>query len=364
MTKRVYNFSPGPSMLPLAVLEAAQRDLVALPDAGMSILEISHRSKWFDQILAETEANLRQLLQIPNNYHVLFLQGGATTQFSMLAMNLLRGKNQPADYIVTGTWGTKAVKEAQREGEVRVIWNGKADNYNRVPQNSELNVDSQAAYIHFTSNETIQGVEFPTEPETGNIPLVCDMSSDFLSRPININRYGLIYAGAQKNAGPAGATVVIIRDDLMQAAPNDLHTMLDYRIHAAEKSCYNTPPVFSIYLIGLVTRWLLNDIGGLEAMATLNREKANLLYDAIDQSNGFYKGHARPESRSMMNVTFTLPNADLEKQLIKEAEARGLYELKGHRSVGGLRASIYNAMPRDGLVALRDFMLEFQARQA
>jgi len=364
MTKRVYNFSPGPSMLPLVVLEAAQRDLVALPDAGMSILEISHRSKWFDQILQETEANLRQLLQIPNNYHVLFLQGGATTQFSMLAMNLLRGKNQPADYIVTGTWGTKAVKEAQREGEVRVIWNGKADNYNRVPQNSELNVDSQAAYIHFTSNETIQGVEFPTEPETGNIPLVCDMSSDFLSRPININRYGLIYAGAQKNAGPAGATVVIIRDDLMQAAPNDLHTMLDYRIHAAEKSCYNTPPVFSIYLIGLVTRWLLNDIGGLEAMATLNREKANLLYDAIDQSNGFYKGHARPESRSMMNVTFTLPNADLEKQLIKEAEARGLYELKGHRSVGGLRASIYNAMPRDGLVALRDFMLEFQARQA
>jgi len=364
MTKRVYNFSPGPSMLPLVVLEAAQRDLVALPDAGMSILEISHRSKWFDQILQETEANLRQLLQIPNNYHVLFLQGGATTQFSMLAMNLLRGKNQPADYIVTGTWGTKAVKEAQREGEVRVIWNGKADNYNRVPQNSELNVDSQAAYIHFTSNETIQGVEFPTEPETGNIPLVCDMSSDFLSRPININRYGLIYAGAQKNAGPAGATVVIIRDDLMQAAPNDLHTMLDYRIHAAEKSCYNTPPVFSIYLIGLVTRWLLNDIGGLEAMATLNREKANLLYDAIDQSNGFYKGHARPESRSMMNVTFTLPNADLEKQLIKEAEARGLYELKGHRSVGGLRASIYNAMPRDGIVALRDFMLEFQARQA
>jgi len=364
MTKRVYNFSPGPSMLPLAVLEAAQRDLVALPDAGMSILEISHRSKWFDQILAETEANLRQLLQIPNNYHVLFLQGGATTQFSMLAMNLLRGQDKPADYIVTGTWGTKAVTEAQREGEVRVIWNGKADNYNRVPQNSELNVDSQAAYIHFTSNETIQGVEFPTEPETGNIPLVCDMSSDFLSRPININRYGLIYAGAQKNAGPAGATVVIIRDDLMQAAPNDLHTMLDYRIHAAEKSCYNTPPVFSIYLIGLVTRWLLNDIGGLEAMATLNREKANLLYDAIDQSNGFYKGHARPESRSMMNVTFTLPNADLEKQLIKEAEARGLYELKGHRSVGGLRASIYNAMPRDGLVALRDFMLEFQARQA
>jgi len=364
MTKRVYNFSPGPSMLPLAVLEAAQRDLVALPDAGMSILEISHRSKWFDQILAETEANLRQLLQIPNNYHVLFLQGGATTQFSMLAMNLLRGKNQPADYIVTGTWGTKAVKEAQREGEVRVIWNGKADNYNRVPQNSELNVDSQTAYVHFTSNETIQGVEFPTEPETGNVPLVCDMSSDFLSRPINLNRYGLIYAGAQKNAGPAGATVVIIRDDLMQAAPNDLHTMLDYRIHAAEKSCYNTPPVFSIYLIGLVTRWLLNDIGGLEAMATLNREKANLLYDAIDQSNGFYKGHARPESRSMMNVTFTLPNADLEKQLIKEAEARGLYELKGHRSVGGLRASIYNAMPRDGLVALRDFMLEFQARQA
>lgn len=360
MTKRVYNFSAGPSMLPVPVLEEAQRDLLALPELGMSILEISHRSKTFTAILEETEANLRQLLQLPANYRVLFLQGGATLQFSMVPLNLLRGQDRPADYIVTGSWSVKAVKEAQREGEVRLVWNGTDENFVRVPQATELTTDSQAVYVHFTSNETIQGVQFPTEPLTGQVPLVCDMSSDFLSRPIDIERYGVIYAGAQKNAGSAGATVVIIRDDLLEAAPADLHTMLDYRTHAGKKSAYNTPPVFSIYVILLVTRWLLNDIGGLKKMAELNRQKAQLLYEAIDQSNGFYRGHAQPASRSMMNVTFTLPTPELEQRFMQEAQKQDLYTLKGHRSVGGLRASIYNAMPLEGVERLRAFMEAFQ----
>jgi phosphoserine aminotransferase len=361
MTKRVYNFSAGPSVLPLPVLEEAQRDLVALPEAGMSILEVSHRSKWFIEVLEEAEANLRQLLQIPANYQVLFLQGGANLQFSMVPINLLRGQDKPADYIITGSWSVKAMQEAQREGEVRVIWNGKTDKFVRVPQPSELTTDSQAAYVHFTSNETIQGVEFFTEPVVGNVPLICDMSSDFMSRPLDVSRYGLIYAGAQKNAGPAGVTIVIVRDDLLENIPNDIHTMLNYRIHAEKKSSFNTPPVFAIYMVMLVTRWLLNDIGGLEKMATLNQQKAQLLYDAVDQSNGFYRGHAQPDSRSIMNVTFNLTTPELEQAFIKQAQTHDLHTLKGHRSVGGVRASIYNAMPIEGVQALRDFMIEFQA---
>lgn len=360
MANRVWNFSPGPAVLPLPVLEEAQRDLLALPGVGMSVLEISHRSKWFDQILQEAEANLRKLLKIPDHYQVLFLQGGATLQFSMVPINFLRGKS--ADYILTGSWGEKALKEAQREGRVRLAWSGKDENYVRVPRQDELDLDPNAAYVHFTSNETIQGVEFQTEPETAGVPLICDASSDFLSRPIPIEKYALLYAGAQKNAGPAGVTIVIIRSEMLERVPENLPAMLDYRLHAQNQSVYNTPPVFAIYFVMLVTRWLLNEIGGLEKMAEINRRKAQLLYEAIDRSGGFYRGHAHPESRSHMNVTWRLPTEELEKSFVQQAQERGLYELKGHRSVGGLRASIYNAMPVEGVQALREFMEEFRAK--
>jgi phosphoserine aminotransferase len=364
MEKRVYNFAAGPATLPLPVLEEAQRHLLSLPGVGMSVLEISHRSKWFDEIIETAEANLRRLLNIPDHYQVLFLQGGASLQFSMVAMNFLRNSGTSADYIVTGSWGEKAIQEARREGPARMAWNGKAENYVRVPQQAELDLDPNVAYVHFTSNETIQGVEFQVEPEVGDVPLICDSSSDFLSRPIPIERYTLIYAGAQKNAGPAGLTIVIIRDDLLERVPDNMHVMLDYRLQAKNKSLYNTPPVFSIYITMLVTRWLLEEIGGLEKMAAINRQKAQLLYDAIDHSDGYYRGHARPDSRSLMNVTWRLPSEALEQEFVKQAEAHGLYELKGHRSVGGIRASIYNAMPLEGVQALRDFMIEFQERHA
>ncbi|GBC81849.1 Phosphoserine aminotransferase [bacterium HR10] len=358
---RVYNFSAGPAMLPLPVLEEAQRHLLALPGVGMSVLEISHRSRWFEEIRDEAEANLRQLLRLPDHYHVLFLQGGASLQFSMVPMNLRRGREEAA-YIVTGSWSERAAEEARRQGDVRILWSGRAENYTRAPHPQEVPIPSRAAYVHFTSNETIQGVQFATEPETGDVPLVCDASSDFLSRPIPIERYALLYAGAQKNAGPAGLTLVILRDDLLERIPDGLPTMLDYRTHVRHRSLYNTPPVFAIYIFMLVTRWLLHEIGGLEPMAALNRQKAQLLYDVIDRSEGFYRGHAHPESRSLMNVTWRLPNQELERAFLREAEARGLYELKGHRSVGGLRASLYNAMPLEGVRALRDFMQEFQER--
>ncbi|GIV10103.1 MAG: phosphoserine aminotransferase [Fimbriimonadales bacterium] len=360
MTQRVWNFSAGPGVLPLPVLEEAQRDLLALPGAGASVLEISHRSKHFDAIIHEAEANLRRLLNLPEHYHVLFLQGGASLQFAMVPMNLLG--DGCADYILTGSWGQKAYQEAQLIGTVRAAWNGKAENFTRTPNASEYAIDPNARYVHFTANETIQGVVFPTEPEVGDVPLVCDMSSNFLSMPIDVRKYGLIYAGAQKNAGPAGVTILIIRDDLVSRASENLPAMLSYRVQAENKSLYNTPPVFSIYIVMLVTRWLLHTIGGLERMVEINREKARLLYEAIDQSNGFYRGHAHPEHRSLMNVTWRLPTEELEKQFLQEAQSQGLYELKGHRSVGGCRASIYNAMPTEGVQALREFMLEFMHR--
>ncbi len=360
MERRVYNFSSGPATLPLAILEEAQRYLLALPDAGMSVLEVSHRSRWVEDILQAAEANLRQLLQLPDHYKVLFLQGGARLQFSMVPMNFLSGTGKSADYILTGSWGQGAVKEAQREGPVRIAWDGKAEGYVRIPQPTELNFDPNAAYIHFTSNETIQGVQFQTEPEVGNVPLICDASSDFLSRPIQVERYALIYAGAQKNVGSAGVTVVIIRDDLLERVPDNLHSMLDYRLHAKSKSLYNTPPVFAIYMVMLMTRWLLQEIGGLDRMATINQQKAQLLYQVLDQSEGFYQGHSRVDSRSVMNITWRLPNEALEQRFLEQAQASGLCELKGHRSVGGIRASIYNAMPVEGVQALRDFMVEFK----
>jgi phosphoserine aminotransferase len=362
MEHRIYNFSSGPAVLPLPVLEQAQRDLLCLPGVGVSALEISHRSPWFEGVIAETEANLRTLLRIPANYKVLFLQGGSRLQFSMIPMNILRGTGKSADYVVTGSWGQMAMAEGKREGPVRKAYDGKPTNFDRLPKAQELDLDPKAAFVHITSNETIQGVQFPSEPAVGDVPLVCDSSSDILSRPVAIERYGLLYACAQKNAGPAGVTVVIIRDDLLARSSDELPTMLNYKQFAAEKSLLNTPAVFSIYIVNLVTKWLLNDIGGLDKMLDLNRRKAKLLYDVIDQSGDFYQGHAQTDSRSLMNVTFRLGDEATQNRFIKEGEARGLHYLKGHRSVGGVRASIYNAMPMAGVEALRDFMLEFRKK--
>jgi len=364
MEKRVYNFSPGPAVLPLPALEEARRDLLALPGVGISILEISHRSATFTEIIAAAEANLRKLLAVPDNYRVLFLQGGALLQFAAIPMNLAAGAD-PA-YILTGTWGNKAMQEVSkvRRPEVEaaqptVVWDGKSTGNNRVPAQDELEVPADAAYVHITSNETIQGVQFPVEPDVGDVPLVCDSSSDILSRPVDIEKYGLLYACAQKNAGPAGVTVVIVRDDLLERSPAELPSMLSYKVLAEKKSLLNTPPVFAIYMVKLVTDWLLREIGGLEEMARINREKARLLYDVVDGSGGFYEGHAEPGSRSMMNVPFRLADAALDGPFLEQAAERGLASLKGHRSVGGCRASIYNAMPVEGVRALRDFMLDF-----
>ncbi|HET9531427.1 MAG TPA: 3-phosphoserine/phosphohydroxythreonine transaminase, partial [Blastocatellia bacterium] len=301
MTERIYNFSAGPAVLPLAVLEEAQRDLIALPGVGMSVLEISHRSKTFDEIILGAEADMRKLAGIPDNYHVLFLQGGASLQFSMVPMNLMATGGK-ADYIITGSWSKKAMKEAKRVGEVNVAATTEAENFTRVPGPDEIKLDPGAAYVHFTTNNTIFGTEWKTEPETGDVPLVADASSDIFSHPLDVSKYGLIYAGAQKNLAPAGVTLVIMRDDLLARSPDSLPTMLNYNTHAKERSLYNTPPVFTIYVMRLVLKWLL-DNGGLEAMARHNEEKAALLYDRID-STDFYRGHAVPESRSLMNVTF------------------------------------------------------------
>jgi phosphoserine aminotransferase len=357
---RVWNFSAGPATLPVWVLEVARDEMLSFPDAGMSVLEMSHRSKWFESIVGEAEANLRELLAIPADYRVLFMQGGASLQFSMVPMNFLRGGSAPADYVVSGSWAKKAVVEAKREGEVRVVWDGAEDAYSTLPDLRQLEVAKDGAYLHVTSNETIEGIEFQPgfEPESGP-PLICDASSDFLSRPLPVGRYGMIYAGAQKNAGPAGLTVVILREDLLERIPDGLHTMLDYRTFSENASLYNTPPSFPIYVLMLITRWLRTEIGGLQKMHDLNLRKAGLLYSVIDGSDGFYRGHAAEAFRSAMNVTWRLPTEDLEKTFVQEATAARLLELKGHRSVGGCRASVYNAMPLKGAEALATFMREF-----
>lgn len=365
MENRIYNFSAGPAVLPEEVLLEAQKDLFALPGVGMSILEISHRSKTYDAIHQEAKDGLKQLLNIPDDYAILFLQGGASLQFSMVPLNLMPPKNK-ADYILTGSWSKKAMKEAKRVGTVNIAatteeGEGEKKYFKRIPKQSELKLDPDAAYVHFTSNNTIFGTEWQTEPEVGNVPLVCDASSDILSRPLDIKKYGLIYAGAQKNMGPSGVTLVIIRKDLLERSQDSLHTMLNYKIHAENDSLYNTPNTFGIYIIKLVTKWLLG-LGGLEEMYKINKKKAQLLYDCIDQSGGFYKGHAEKDSRSLMNVTFNLATEELEKKLIDEATKAGFSGLKGHRSVGGIRASIYNAFPVKGVEALVDFMKDFQKR--
>jgi phosphoserine aminotransferase len=359
MTERIFNFSAGPAVLPVSVLEEAQRDLLSLPGVGMSIMEISHRSKTFDDIINRAESDLRELMGLPENYHVLFLQGGASLQFSMIPMNLLP-EGGSADYIVTGSWGKKAVKEAKKEGAVNVAATTADGGFTRTPAQDELKLDRGAAYVHITTNETIEGVEWKGEPEVGDVPLIADASSDILSRPVDAKKYAMIYAGAQKNMGPSGVTLVIIRDDLLKKIPDTLHTMLDYRTHVENKSLYNTPNTFGIYILGLVTKWL-KEKGGLVAMHRENEAKAQLLYDAIDATE-FYRGHADADARSLMNVTFRLPSEDLEKQFAKEATAAGMDGLKGHRSVGGIRASIYNAFPRAGVEALVAFMKEFERK--
>jgi phosphoserine aminotransferase len=358
MTERVFNFSPGPAVLPLTVLQQAQRDLVSLPGVGMSIMEISHRSKCFEGILADTKASLSRLLGIPDDYTILFLQGGSSLQFSMLPMNLLGG-GESADYVITGTWSTKALEEAGKLGKTNVAWDGKEGNYNRLPGASELKLDSKAAYTYYCSNETIQGVQFPAEPIHGNGPLICDASSDFMCRPTPIAKHGIVFACAQKNAGISGVTVVIMRKDLLERGPKNLPSMLDYRLLAKNDSLYNTPPTFAIYILKLVTDWLEKDIGGLAKMEALNQRKAKLLYDVLDNHPKFYSGHAAPAARSLMNVTFRMPSEELETAFVKEAKEQQLMDLKGHRSVGGIRASIYNAMPLKGAEALQQFMLDF-----
>lgn len=361
MTQRPYNFSAGPAVLPMPVLEEAREHLIELPGVGMSILEISHRSKTFEAIIASAEAGIKELLAIPSGYQVLFLQGGATLQFSMVAMNLM-GAGGRADYVDTGAWASKAVDEARKVGAVNLAASTKADNYSRVPAQSELKLDPSAAYLHYTGNETIGGVEWHFVPDSGSVALVCDASSHFLSRPMDVGRHALVYAGAQKNVAPAGVTIVIVRDDMLARTPKGLPTMLDLKVMAANKSMLNTPPCFQIYIVDLVCKWLKGN-GGLPAMAARNREKATILYEAIDGSGGFYRGHAKPDSRSLMNVTWRMSSEELEKALVKEATEAGFDGLGGHRSVGGLRASIYNAFPREGVVALVDFMKEFQKKR-
>ena len=354
---RVHNFSAGPAVLPVSVLEDIQRDLIALPGAGISILEISHRSTTFESILAQAEADIRALAAIPASYRVLFLQGGASLQFSMVPMNLL-SPGATADYIDSGSWAEKAIKEAKRVGTVHVAATTKADSYTRVPAQSELTLTPGAAYVHMTSNNTIEGTECRDLPDVGSVPLVSDTSSDMFSRPIDVTRHALIYAGAQKNMGPAGVTVVIIRADLLQRSQKTLPTMLNYAVHAENGSLYNTPPAFAVYSLGLVMKWLRAQ-GGLGAIAQANERKAAKLYAEIDRT-GFYRGTAQKDSRSLMNVTFRLPTEDLESRFVNEATAAGLDGLKGHRSVGGMRASIYNAFPETGIDALVQFMQEFE----
>jgi len=354
---RVFNFSAGPAVLPEAVLQQAQDELLDWHGSGTSVMEMSHRGKEFMGIAAKAEADLRELMNIPANYKVLFLQGGASAQFAMVPMNLLRGKKS-ADYINTGEWSKKAIKEAQRYGAVNVAASSEATRFSTVLPQKDWKLDPGAAYVHYTPNETIGGVEFSFVPDTGNVPLAADMSSTILSRPIDVTRYGLIYAGAQKNIGPAGLTIVIVRDDLLGQVLPGTPSMFDYKIHADNESMYNTPPTYAWYIAGLVFEWLKKN-GGLKAMAVTNQRKAGKLYAAIDASGGYYKNPVEKPSRSWMNVAFTLKDDKLDEPFLKGAKAAGLVQLKGHRSVGGIRASIYNAMPEAGIDALVSYMQNF-----
>ena len=359
MKQPVFNFSPGPAVLPHAVLEQAKAELLDWHGSGMSVMEMSHRGKEFMSIAAQAEADLRTLMQIPQNYKVLFLQGGAHSQFAMIPMNLARGKSQ-ADYLDTGDWSLKAIEEGRRYLDLNVVASSAASHYTTIPPLATWQLNPAAAYLHYTSNETIRGVEFDWIPELGDLPLVVDMSSDILSRPIEVSRFGLIYAGAQKNIGPAGLTIVIVREDLLGQVMEGTPSMFNYQLYAETESMYNTPPTYAWYLAGLVFQWLLQQ-GGLEAMAQINQRKASKLYAAIDQSD-FYHNPVDPDCRSWMNLPFTLANPKLEQRFLDEAAQVGLVTLKGHRLVGGMRASLYNAMPEEGVDALIAFMRDFEAK--
>jgi phosphoserine aminotransferase len=360
MPNRIYNFSAGPAILPTEVLEKAQNELLSLGGIGMSVMEISHRSEYFEPILANAKEGIRELLEIPENYQILFLQGGASLQFSMIPMNFL-AKDKSADYIVNGTWSEKAVKEARKfSSRVNIIFSSQESGYRSVPNQEDLRFSNDAEYIHYCSNETVDGVEFKYDLE-GHAPVICDASSNILSKPIDVSKYAMIYAGAQKNIGPSGVTLVIIRDDLLEKVAPDLPAMLDYRNFSENASMPNTPNTWGIYLTSLVCDWL-KEKGGVTAMAKINQQKAKILYDAIDSSDGYYRGHAERDARSLMNVTFRLPSEELEQKFCLEAMAQGLDGLKGHRSVGGIRASIYNAFPVEGVEKLVEFMRAFSER--
>ncbi len=359
MSNRIYNFNPGPAALPLGVLEEIQENFLDFQGSGMSITEISHRSSQFDDVVNDAVARTKRLLGLDDNFDVLFIQGGASLQFCMIPMNFLpQGKS--ADYVDTGTWSTKAIKEAQLQGKsIQVVASSEDKNYSYIPQNIPFN--EGAAFVHLTSNNTIKGTQWAEFPDTRGVPIICDMSSDMMSRPIDVERFGMMYAGAQKNVGPAGTCLVIIRKDLLDWIPDTVPTMLKYSTFSAKNSMYNTPPCFAVYTVQLVMKWLEESIGGLEKMAAINRDKAQLLYGFIDDGD-FYRATAAADSRSSMNVTFRLPSEDLEKQFVEQALANGLGGLKGHRSVGGCRASIYNAVPADAVEALVDFMKAFEKK--
>ncbi|MBU8791437.1 3-phosphoserine/phosphohydroxythreonine transaminase [Oceanobacillus caeni] len=356
---RVYNFSAGPSMLPLQVLEKAQKELVNYNNSGMSVMELSHRSGWFTDIITEAEQLLRELMGIPENYKVLFLQGGASQQFAAIPMNLF-GENKKADYVNTGSWSKKAIKEAEKFGDIRVIASSEDKNFTYIPAVNKGMIDPEAAYVHITTNNTIEGTAFREVPDIGNVPLVADMSSNILSEEIDVSKFGLIYAGAQKNIGPAGLTVVIIREDLIGKAQDNCPTMLDFETHSESGSLYNTPPTFAIYMAKLVFEWI-KELGGLKEIEKVNREKADILYRCIEESNMFTSPVER-SSRSIMNIPFVTPSKELDALFVKEAKEAGLETLKGHRSVGGMRASIYNAMPVEGVQALVEFMKKFEQK--
>ena len=371
--QRVYNFSAGPAVLPLAVLEQARDEMLCLPGVGASVLEISHRSDAFIQIIEAAEANLRKLLSIGDDYAVLFLQGGGRLQFSMAPMNLIgehgARKGKRGDYLLTGSWGKQALAEAKKVGPTNVAYDASEHNFDRLPApfcdgEAAPAYSGDAAYVHYTCNETIQGVQFPTEPDTGGVPLVCDASSDFLHKKLDISKYGLLYACAQKNAGPAGVTIVVVNKALVEGASDDLPVYCNYNTHIRDNSLNNTPPTFAIYVVKLVTEWIFREFGDLDAVHEHNRKKAGLLYDVLDSAPDFFIGHARPECRSLMNVAFRLPSEEITKAFLAGAAERGLSDLTGHRSVGGARASIYNAMPIEGVEALRDYMVEFRNQHA
>jgi len=356
------NFSGGPGALPEQVLLEASQAVIRAPGTNQSILGISHRSDWFQEILRESEEHFRALLNIPPDYHILQLQGGSSLQFSMVPILLLRGKPKIAEYLKTGYWSAKSIPDAQREGRVKVLYDGEANHFTELPSQCDLAHDPEAAYFHYVSNETVEGLQFHYLPGLDSVTRVCDMSSDFLCRPFDVRHYSLIYAHAQKNLGPAGLTLVILKDDLLKQATDNVHNMLDYRNHVSTNSIYNTPPVFAIYVSLLVARWLRNTIGGLEKMAVINERKAKTLYGFMDQHPDFFRAHAVKKDRSIMNVTFHLPNPELDQVFLKESLGAGFYGLEGHRSMGGLRASLYNAVTEEDVARLVEFMKSFRER--